>query len=45
MKYSYVSHLYCPNTGAGIKYPNTVHVEIPRLRKDEKIRHRNITLN
>lgn len=32
------------NTGAGIKYPNTVEVEIPRLEKDEKISPRNITL-
>jgi threonine synthase len=32
------------NTGAGIKYPNTVDVEIPRLNKDEKIGPRNVTL-
>lgn len=32
------------NTGAGIKYPNTVEVEIPRLNKEEKIGPKNVTL-
>jgi threonine synthase len=30
------------NTGAGIKYPNTVQVEVPRLNVDEKITPRNV---
>lgn len=30
------------NTGAGIKYPNTVEVELPRLNKDERIKSRGV---
>lgn len=32
------------NTGAGIKYPNTVNVDVPVLEKDESIRPANETI-
>jgi threonine synthase len=32
------------NTGAGIKYPNTVDVEVPRLNPNEKITPRDVPL-